>query len=293
MFLYKQSEQINAYLKHVKSEGKTLAFIPTMGALHDGHLSLIKLGKQKADLVICSIFVNPTQFNQKEDFLNYPNTLPDDLEKLEASACDIVFAPSTTEVYAEGEEAYRLNLDMDAWTNSLEGAFRPGHFEGMMQVVARLLEIIPADVLIMGQKDYQQWSIVREMLAKLDLSTQVMRAPIVRENDGLAMSSRNRRIDASLRPEANTLFKALSHAKNRCTYLSGKNTSGVALSPNDIVEECRKLIDKSSLKLEYFEIVDGLTLQPIDNFDAHSTVVALTAGWLGDVRLIDNMILKD
>lgn len=292
MFLYKQSGQINAYLMHVKSEGKTLAFVPTMGALHDGHLSLIRLGKDKADLVICSIFVNPTQFNQKEDFLNYPNTLPEDLEKLEASGCDMVFVPSIAEVYPKGAEAYRLNLDMGAWTDSLEGAFRPGHFEGMMQVVAQLLEIVPADVLIMGQKDYQQWSIVREMLAQLDLSTQVMRASIVRENDGLAMSSRNRRIDASMRPEANILFKALSHAKNRYDNLSEENAFGVALSPNDIAAECRKLIDKSSLNLEYFEIVDGLTLQPVDNFDAHSTVVALMAGWLGDVRLIDNMILK-
>ncbi len=289
MFLYKQSRQINAYINHLRAQEKTLALVPTMGGLHEGHLSLVQLGLEHADVVVCSIFVNPTQFNEEEDFLKYPKTLPQDLEKLEAAGCQIAFAPSVDEVYPKGEEAYRLDLDMTSWTEGLEGEFRPGHFDGMMQVVARLLEIVPADTIVMGQKDYQQWSIVKEMVAQLELDTQVVRAPIVREKDGLAMSSRNLRLDTSLRPHANSLYKALSHAKNQCI----SREEGERLSPSKLQAECKKIIANSSLKMEYFEIVDGLNLKPVDNIEDHELVVAVTAGWLGDVRLIDNMILKD
>ncbi len=282
MFIFRQSRQIHSYIEYLKAQGKSLGFIPTMGALHEGHASLIELCKANGDMAICSIFVNPTQFDNKDDLKKYPRTEADDLELLESRNCDIVFIPEVDEVYPEGFKTKELEVDLQGIEKLLEGAFRIGHFEGMMQVVHRLLEIVPAHRIYMGQKDFQQQMIVRRMMKSVGLSTELVMAPIKREEDGLAMSSRNRRISPELRPNATALYSALIKAKE----LLGR----VDLA--DIVEEAKRTIGEAGFKLEYFEIADGRNLLPIRQADEADQVVALTAAWLGDVRLIDNMILK-
>lgn len=279
MLLLKKVAALQKYLQAQIDYGQSIGFVPTMGALHQGHLSLIKNSKRETDISVCSIFVNPTQFNDSSDLDKYPRTISADIEKLESSECDVLFFPSVDEVYPNEPEP--INLDFGYLDQPMEGANRPGHFAGMAQVVKRLLDIVKPHKLFMGQKDYQQAAIVRNMLSQLEMDVKLVVCPIVRENDGLAMSSRNVRLSKTQREMAPLISKTLIYAK-----------SVIETAPiGEIEKEAMKRLTITGMKSEYFEIVDGITLEPVSDVSNSNLIVACTAVNLGDIRLIDNMIL--
>ncbi len=281
MLLFKKVSALHTFLEHSRAKGSSIAFVPTMGALHQGHLSLIQQAQSKCDIVVCSIFVNPTQFNDTKDLNKYPRTLVQDIDLLEEVAADVLFLPPVEEVYPPGMDT-TLALNFGDLDQVMEGTFRPGHFEGMAQVVKRLLDIVQPDALFMGQKDFQQFTIVLHMLKQLAMPVELVMCPIVRESDHLAMSSRNRRLAPDIRQQATIIYQAL---------LQGK-TDIDKHSPSELTERAMQQLAIPGFKPEYFEIVDGYSLQPITQWEGHEYIVACTAVWAGDVRLIDNMIFK-
>ena len=234
------------------------------------------------DISVVSIFVNPTQFNEAQDLVEYPRTSGRDIDLLTSVKCDILFMPPVEEVYPEGQNQ-SLDLDFGYLSLSMEGAHRPGHFQGMAQVVKRLLEIVRPNSLFMGQKDYQQFAIVKNMLQQLRSNINLVMCPIVREEDGLAMSSRNMRLAKEQRLIAPNIFRTLTVAKEKSPYCS----------PREIEAEAIKMLSVPGMEPEYFEIVDGVTLLPVELFEEVEVAIACTAVRVGDVRLIDNMVLKD
>ncbi len=280
MYLFKKVKNLQDFIDQKRKEGKSVGFAPTMGALHEGHLSLIAASNKDNDLTVCSIFVNPTQFNDTSDLDKYPRTAAKDIELLTKADTDILFMPPVEEVYPPGIET-ELVLDFGDLTTVMEGFFRPGHFDGMAQVVKRLLDIVRPDHLYMGQKDYQQFSIVQDMIRQLELGIKITACPIIREDDGLAMSSRNVRLEENLRPHTTILYKTLVTTKEQ-----------IHSSPvEELKENAMKAMNLKGFKPEYFEIVDAKTLKNVENIKNHESVVACTAVWVGDVRIIDNMIL--
>ncbi|MFN0213512.1 MAG: pantoate--beta-alanine ligase [Saprospiraceae bacterium] len=259
-----------------------VGFVPTMGALHDGHLELVRMAKRDGCLAVTSIFVNPTQFNDPKDLEKYPRTLEKDSELLLSAQCDALFVPSVEEVYPLGENL-TIELDFKQLDKVMEGKFRPGHFKGMATVVNRLLDIVRPDTLYMGQKDFQQLSIVRDMIRQLNLPVELVMCPTVRESDGLAMSSRNMRLTPEMRAIAPIIYQTLLWAK---TELEQKRHIA------EIQTEAMQKLRAKGLRPEYFEIVDGGTLLNIDDADDHDFVVACLAAFAGEVRLIDNFVLK-
>jgi pantoate--beta-alanine ligase len=282
MLLFKRVDDLQKYLRSKKDQGLQIGFVPTMGALHEGHLSLMNISKSKCDLTVCSIFVNPTQFNDPTDLEKYPRTIGADIDLLTSVGADVLFLPSTEEIYPKDLDT-SIDVDFRDLSTVMEGAFRPGHFEGMAQVVWRLLNIVEPDQLFMGQKDFQQVTIVQAMLEQFNAAIELIRCPIVREEDGLAMSSRNVRLSPEQRSAAIALSKTLGQASEKMSSASPKEISDWALDALSLPD----------FKPEYFEIVDGMTLQPIDRFEDADFVVACTAVWVDKVRLIDNMILKE
>ncbi|MBK7468615.1 MAG: pantoate--beta-alanine ligase [Saprospiraceae bacterium] len=204
--------ELQQTILNLKKQGKKISFIPTMGALHKGHTSLIKIGKKHADITIASIFINPTQFNNPDDLKKYPRMLDNDKLLLEKKSCDILFTPSIEEIYPKNLET-KVNIDLNELEKPMEGEFRPGHFEGMMQVVKRLLDIVMPDYLIMGQKDFQQFTIVAYMIKVLKIPVELIVAPTLREKDGLAMSSRNMRLSPKMRAISPIIYQELVKAK--------------------------------------------------------------------------------
>lgn len=280
MILFKGAGKLSHYISQQKKEGRSIGFVPTMGALHRGHLSLLSAAKKRADLVVCSIFVNPTQFNNPEDFNKYPITLEPDIELLVRHGCDVLFLPSATEIYPSHYKA--PVYDLGRLEQVLEGEYRPGHFQGVCQVVDRLLQIVDTDFLVLGQKDYQQCQVIQRLLLLTDReSISLIIAPTVREDDGLAMSSRNLRLSAAQREKAALLYQTLSKAK------AAAATTGLQQIKNTAVD----VLTKSGFAVDYFEIVDAATLQPAT--DAAQPIVALVAAYLDDIRLIDNLPLAD
>ncbi len=281
MFLFKKVADLQKYVDTKRAEGQIIGFVPTMGALHDGHLSLIEQSKQQSDLTVCSIFVNPTQFNDKKDLDKYPRTIGNDIDLLTSKDTDVLFLPPVGEVYPAGLDT-SLTLDFGGLEKVMEGEFRPGHFDGMAQVVWRLLNIVAPDKLFMGQKDFQQLTIVRNMLKQLQSDVELIMCPIVREEDGLAMSSRNVRLPDSHRAAAPILNKILLKAK----AMMGEK------SPEEISKWAMEELQQPDFKPEYVEIIDGIDLQKVDNFEDSDFIVACMAVWVGEVRLIDNLIFK-
>lgn len=280
MLLFKKVFELQAYLISQKKLGKTIGFAPTMGALHQGHLSLVTLANTDCDISVASIFVNPTQFNDPKDLEKYPRTEAKDITLLMQAHCQVLFMPDVSEIYP-GSAMPSVKLDFGTLATVMEGAFRPGHFDGMAQVVGRLLDIVQPNKLYMGQKDFQQFSIVQNMLEQLKSRIQIVMCPIIRESDGLAMSSRNVRLPEVLRQKASTIYETLQWV------LSQKHTLSLA----DMKTQGIGRLQMPDFKPEYLEIVDGYTLQPIQNFESHTFVVACVATWLGDVRLIDNIVM--
>ena len=282
MLLFKRVSDLQKYLNSLKNKGLHIGFVPTMGALHRGHISLIDRSRNECDVTVASIFVNPTQFNNVTDLEKYPRTVEKDIEMLAESGCEILFMPDVSAVYPEGM-APSVKFNFGKLDRVLEGIFRPGHFEGMAQVVHRLLEITHPNRLYMGQKDFQQAAIVGRMLELMKSETELVSCPIQREPDGLAMSSRNARIAPEVRSKVALIYQILAEAAERVGEYNPADIQRLALT---------KLKTEPHFKVEYFEIVDGRTLLPIQLFEDTDYAVALVAVWVGEVRLIDNMILK-
>ena len=271
-------EQVASY----KAEGKKVGFIPTMGALHEGHLSLVRQSVSENDFSVVSIFVNPTQFNDPKDLLHYPRTIEQDLDLLDTVGETDVFIPDVLEIYPEGTDKDN-NLDLGGLDLSMEGASRPGHFMGMAQVVLRLLDIVKPHHLYMGQKDFQQYTIVNYLIQKYEIPVQLVRCPIVREPNGLAMSSRNVRLRKEVRNQASLIYNTLTEVKSHMDNMDVLSLESFAM----------KRLRATPFEPEYFNIVNGATLQPIRNMDDTDFAVACTAVRVEGVRLIDNMILKE
>ena len=276
-----KTAEITQIIKEYQSTGRTVGFTPTMGALHAGHHSLISKSIAENDVTICSIFVNPTQFNNANDLDKYPRTIDSDCAGLEKIGCDIVFLPTEEEIYPGGEELFEINIDLQGLDKKMEGAHRPGHFAGVVQVVKRLLDIVPTDRLYMGQKDYQQFTIIRHMIKVLDIPTQLVVCPIMREDHGLAMSSRNVRLTRDNREDASIIHRVLRQAKQ---WIDTKDIE-------DIESRAMEYLSVSGFRPEYFSIINGHTLETIKDINGVEEVVACAAVWAGDVRLIDNMRL--
>ncbi|MCF6168063.1 pantoate--beta-alanine ligase [Lutibacter sp.] len=279
MLVFAKIKSIQENLKSLK-KGTSIGFIPTMGALHKGHLSLIKQAKTENDIVVVSIFVNPTQFDKKEDLINYPKTINQDLTLLKKIDCDIVFTPTAEEIYSNNIKPQLFNFD--GLEHQMEGRFREGHFDGVGTIVKYLFEIIAPDKAYFGEKDFQQLQIIRKMVRKNHIPIKIIGCPIYREEDGLAMSSRNSRLTKEHRKAAPFIYKILKQVKNK---FGTKN----ALEITKWVEnEFKK---QPLLKLEYFEIANEETLQPIKNKDFKQNYRAFIAIFADKIRLIDNISL--
>lgn len=266
----------------------SIGFVPTMGALHKGHISLLQTAKEMTDLVVVSIFVNPTQFDKKEDLTNYPSTLQNDSKQLESEACDFLFIPSVKEMYAENIKAQ--SFDFDGLDLVMEGAHRLGHFNGVATVVKKLFDIVKPDYAFFGEKDFQQLQIIKKMIEKKKLAIQIIGVPIYRELDGLAMSSRNARLTESYRKEVPFIYKILLEAKE---FFGTNNTL-------DTIKWVEMNFRKhSTLKLEYFNIADETNLITIQKENptavvskhTHKKYRAFIAVFAGNIRLIDNIAL--
>ena len=278
MKIFTTVKEIQQYLHELRNLNKTTGFVPTMGALHQGHLSLIKQARQVNDVVICSIFVNPTQFTDAADLEKYPRPIADDIQKLESADCDILFNPAVNEMYADNEQ---WHLNIGELEHLLEGKFRPGHYQGVTQVVYKLFNIVRPDSAYFGQKDYQQVLVIRKMVELLNMPVKLVMCPIERESDGLAMSSRNIHLTADDRKHALVLSKALMFVKDK--FRSEKITV--------LQSEATWLVkSEPGIQLEYFEIADGNTLHPAG--DDTKSIVALVAARVGHTRLIDNIIIR-
>lgn len=282
MLIFKKVADLQAWLNAQRTAGRTIGFVPTMGALHDGHLELVRLAKRAGDLAAVSIFVNPTQFNDPKDLEKYPRMPDKDAALLIGADCDALFIPPVEEVYPPGAD-WTIQLDFRQLDKVMEGEFRPGHFKGMATVVHRLLDIVRPQRLYMGQKDFQQLSIVRDMIRQLSMPVELVMCPIRREPDGLAMSSRNMRLSPEMRSAAPAIFQTLTWAKTAFET----NPASVAQ-----VEAISRLA-AANLRPEYFDIVDGISLLPVDRWGDSDFVVACTAAFAGEVRLIDNLVLKE
>ena len=288
MQIIKTIKDINSQSIALKKEGKKIGFVPTMGALHAGHISLIRESNRQNDLTVCSIFVNPTQFNDPRDFEKYPVTLESDMQKLIAAKCYILFLPSVHEMYPQGMKN-NSPIDFGYMAGTLEGEFRPGHFDGMAQIVEKLLLAVAPHHLYMGQKDYQQAMICKELIKKQKLKIKLVTCPIKREKDGLAMSSRNVRLDRASRRKAVEIVKTLRSIK-RAMGRGAKD--GGRLEIKDIERKAvERLAAFPEFQVEYVAIRDARTLKPIKKISATTHAVALIAARIGGVRLIDNMLL--
>ena len=273
-------QELRAELDIQRKAGKKIGFVPTMGALHEGHASLVRRAVAENEIVVVSVFVNPTQFNDKNDLLKYPRTLEADCELLEKEGTAYVFAPSVEEIYPEPDTRQFSYAPLDT---VMEGKFRPGHFNGVCQVVSKLFMMVEPDVAYFGEKDFQQLAIIREMVKQMNFPLQIVGCPIVREADGLALSSRNARLSDEQRKQAleisQTLFKSQEYAASHTLAETQK-----------FVEE--SIAAAEGLELEYFEIVDGMTLQKIASWDDTDYIVGCITVFCGEVRLIDNIKYK-
>lgn len=280
MIIFKYADQLARYIEQQKTAGKLIGFVPTMGALHNGHIALIDQSKKNTGVTVCSIFVNPTQFNNPSDYQLYPNTIEKDIEKLEAAGCDVLFLPAIAEMYPQGTTNLE-HYDLGYLETLLEGKFRPGHFQGVCQIMNRLLTMVKAHKLFMGQKDYQQCMVVSRLLHLMKSPTELITCPTLREADGLAMSSRNMRLSPEDRQKATTIYKSLTLIKQEC------NNGGAWPV---IKNKASQLLTDAGFKIDYVELADAQTLEPVT--DQNGPRVALIAAFLHDVRLIDNMLLN-
>jgi pantoate--beta-alanine ligase len=272
--------EAGAFIDAAKGKGRSIGFVPTMGALHEGHLALMDRAGKENDLLVVSVFVNPIQFNNPDDLKNYPRDLQSDAQKLESVECDLLFAPSAEEMYPDEEVR---KFDFGSLEYVMEGKFRPGHFNGVAVVVDKLFRIIRPNRAYFGQKDFQQLAIIRRLVETESHRVEVVACPTVREPDGLAMSSRNLRLTDDERKEAPFIHQMLMEAYS----MAAKH-----MPPAEIVLFVTNAFEKHEVfRLEYFEIVDTSNLQTIRSWDEAPQAIGCIAAYLGNIRLIDNMIL--
>jgi len=283
MIICKKQRELHDLLEKKKFGQDEIGFVPTMGALHTGHLSLVDAAKKQNKIVICSIFVNPTQFNDPEDFKKYPISLEKDILMFEGAGCDILFIPSVEDIYPNGTNDL-AHYDLGFLEIVLEGKFRPGHFQGVCLVMERLLEIVLPNNLYLGQKDYQQCMVIKKLIELIGLKDiiKVHICPTLREEDGLAMSSRNTRLLPDDRIKAATISKALSYIKENLKAGDTKK----------IKDEAKEMLLQKRFLIDYIEIANADTLELIENWNGKQRVVALAASFLNYVRLIDNMVIN-
>lgn len=281
MKVFSEKQALKAFLSQLKAQNKTIGFVPTMGALHLGHLSLVKEAKKRNDIAVVSIFVNPTQFNNQEDLKKYPKTLHKDTDLLEKANCDVLFCPSVEEMYAKNVISEEFNFD--GLEHQMEGKFRKGHFNGVGTIVKHLFEIIEPQRAYFGQKDFQQLQIVKNMVKKHNLPVKVKGCAIFREEDGLAMSSRNIRLTPTERKAAPFIYKVLKKVKKK---FKTETTESIT---NWVEQKFKK---HPILKLEYFTIADEKSLKTAKTIDSDKKYRAFIAVFAGDIRLIDNIQLK-
>ena len=283
MILFKKATDLRKWVDAQSKKGNSIAFVPTMGALHAGHISLIDAASKENQVTISSIFVNPTQFNDLKDFEKYPITIEKDIEMLEAAGCNVLFLPSVKEIYPEGIKP-EMQYELGYIETILEGKFRPGHFQGVCMVVHRLLDIVQPDNLYLGQKDYQQCMVISKLVELINQqdTIKVNICPTLREKDGLAMSSRNVRLNEDERKLAAIIYRCLSYIKEH----TGKQ------SVNDIKKQTQSMLEEAGLRVDYVEIAEAKHLSPITTWDEKEKAVALIAAFMNEVRLIDNMLLN-
>ncbi len=279
MFIFRQAAQLSGYLSGLQ---KPVGFVPTMGALHSGHQSLLARAAVDGHFTVVSIFVNPTQFNDPKDFEKYPITTTEDLKMLTESRCDAVYLPTVEDVYpqgAEGEKTY----DFGALESILEGEKRPGHFRGVGQVVSRLLDIVKPQHLYLGQKDFQQCAVIADLIRQKAIPVQLHVCPTVREADGLAMSSRNRRLSPYERAKAGVIYQCLVSIEAK------KESLPFAI----VAKECEALLTEKGFVVEYVALADAETFSLLPDYDNARPMVTLIAARLGSTRLIDNLLLSE
>jgi len=274
------SKELTKRVDVLKGDGKSIGFVPTMGALHSGHLSLIEEAKKQTDIIIVSIFVNPNQFNDPKDLEKYPRDIEKDVEKLIEVGCDILFSPTVEDIYPEEDNR---QFDFGLIDKVMEGKHRPGHFNGVAQVVSRLFNIVNPDKAFFGMKDFQQIAIINEMVKQLKFNIEIVECPTIRELDGLAMSSRNLLLDDERRKIAPIIAQSLNESRKFAEKYSIKETI-------EYVES--KINANELLDVEYFEIVDGNSLQAVNSWDDADYIVGAIAVFAGEVRLIDNVVYK-
>jgi pantoate--beta-alanine ligase len=280
MITIKTVVSLQKEINKLKAENKTIGFVPTMGALHQGHLSLVEQSKKQSDITVVSIFVNPTQFNNKSDLEKYPRTIEQDLEMLKSKNVDIVFMPDEKEMYPEKDtRKFNFgNLETD-----MEGKFRDGHFNGVAQIVSKLFDFVKPNKAFFGLKDFQQVAIIKAMVRQLEMPIEIVPCPIIREQNGLAMSSRNQRLSNEQKQDATILYKTLKNITENYKDFT----------PTDLQNFSIKEIEKNSnLKVEYLEIIDDNSLKTINNWNESKNISCCVAAYCGDIRLIDNMQLE-
>lgn len=277
MKVVNSSKELQQYLAETKKNKKQTGFVPTMGALHNGHVSLVARCAKENDECVVSVFVNPTQFNDQNDLLTYPRTLESDCALLEKAGCTVVFAPSVEEMYPEPDTRV---FNLGPVTEVMEGPRRPGHFNGVAQIVSRLFDIVRPEKAYFGEKDFQQIAVIREMVKQLNLPVQIIPCPIIRESDGLAMSSRNTRLTPEQRIKAPIIARILKESTTFVSEMSVKEVIDYVINTINAVPD---------MEVEYYEIVDGLTMQPIQNWSDSTYPVGCITVYCGKVRLIDNI----
>jgi pantoate--beta-alanine ligase len=280
MEIFKQIAPLKAYLQEVKQQGKTTGLVPTMGALHRGHLSLIKASQAENDLTISSIYVNPTQFNNASDLQKYPRLLDTDTQMLKEVRCDVLFCPDDAEMYPDKS---MLTINFGHLDKIMEGKFRPSHFSGVALVVSKLFNITEPDKAYFGQKDWQQFAVISRLVEEFKFPLKLRSIPTLREDDGLALSSRNLRLNTDQRARAGVFYRALNKAKQ--AFIAGDDLEKIKTDVKQIVEA------EPDVKLEYFELADSVNLTLLENVSASEKPIMCIAGYVGDVRLIDNMFV--
>jgi len=280
MEIFHSKTDLTDYLGNARIKDKKIGFSPTMGALHDGHLSLIRASKLESDISVCSIFINPVQFNNEEDLQNYPRTLEDDLDKLLNEKCDAVYVPQIEDIYVASKKI-KTNIHFGSIENILEGSFRPGHFKGVGLIVSKFFNIIKPDYAYFGQKDLQQYHLIKQLIEDLSYEIKLRCISTVRESDGLALSSRNARIKDGDRPIANSFYEAL--IKANIMLKKGYDIPQVKKFVSDFIGEYPQL------SLEYFEVIDIREFSIIENIEEKNKTALCISGYLNNIRLIDNV----
>jgi len=281
MEIFKQIAPLKAYLRDLKCQGKSIGLVPTMGALHNGHISLIRASKAQNQVTASSIFVNPIQFNNQNDLIKYPREIEKDKKLLEAAGCDVLFSPENEEMYPKKSI---LKLDFGHLDKTMEGEFRPGHFSGVALVVSKLFNIVEPDHAYFGQKDWQQFAVIQKLTEELNFNVALHSVETLRESDGLALSSRNLRLNPAQRDVATVFYKGLLQAR---TALKNGKTVG------EIKPQVRAFVEQyPGVRLEYFELVDSKNLNVLESVEQSILPIMCIAGYVDEIRLIDNMFVN-